>query len=118
MPITIPGGGGTTTNSAETQQTLTDAATVNWDCALGGYAKVTLGGSRTMAAPTNTRNGAVYILEVIQDGTGSRTLTWNAAFVWSGGTAPTLTTTAGKRDFFTFICSNGNLYGIGTTNFA
>ena len=39
---------------------------------------------------------------VIQDGTGSRTLTWNAMFEFKDDTAPTLTTTASKGDLFTF----------------
>jgi hypothetical protein len=34
-------------------QTLTDGATVSWNTALGAFGIVTLGGSRTMAAPTN-----------------------------------------------------------------
>lgn len=99
------------------QQTLTDGATINWDVSVGDYAKVTLGGNRTIANPTNTVNGAFYILEVIQDGTGSRTLTWGSNFVWSSDTAPTLTTTLNKRDFIGFICSNGKLYGNSILNF-
>ncbi len=105
-------------NSAETQQTLTDGATVSWDMNSGGYGVVTLGGNRTIANPTNTRNGAVYVMEIIQDGSGSRILTWSSNFVWAAGTAPTLTTTASKRDFITFVCSNGKLYGNATLNFS
>lgn len=105
-------------NAAETLQTLTDGATINWNCNLGGNAVVTLGGNRTIANPTNTVNGAVYVLELIQDGTGSRTITWGANFIWSGATAPTLTTTANKRDFITFVCRNGKLYGVDVKNFA
>lgn len=101
-----------------TEQTLTDGATINWDISLGQSAIVTLGGNRTIANPTNTVNGGFYVLQVIQDGTGSRTLSWGANFIWPSGTAPTLTTTAGKRDFFGFICSNGKLYGNTVLNFA
>jgi hypothetical protein len=39
-----------TKQQTATLQTLTDAATVNWDCSLGQKAKVTYGGNRTMAA--------------------------------------------------------------------
>ena len=39
---------------------------------------------------------------VIQDGTGSRTLTWNAVFEFASDTAPTLTTTASLGDVFVF----------------
>jgi hypothetical protein len=91
-------------------QTLVDASTINWNTANGIIATVTLGGNRTMAAPTNLRVGT-YILHVIQDGSGSRTLTWNSVFKWTAATAPTLTTTAGRRDIFSFICDGTNLYG-------
>lgn len=100
-------------NSAETQQTLTDQATVTWDMNSGGYAKLTLGGNRTIANPTNTRNGAVYILEIIA---GASTPSWGVNFVWPAATAPTLTAT-GNRDIITFACSNGKLYGVSTLNF-
>jgi hypothetical protein len=92
-------------------QTLTDGATINWDTALGKSAKVTLGGNRTVAAPTNLVSGESYTLSVIQDGTGSRTLTWNAVFKWPGGVAPVLTTTAAARDVFSFTADGSNLYG-------
>ena len=111
-------GNGQWVTLAAIQQTLTDGATINWDVSAGEYAKVTLGGNRTIANPTNTVNGGFYILEIIQDATGSRTLSWGSNFVWSGGTAPTLTTTINKRDFIGFICSNGKLYGNSILNFA
>lgn len=91
-------------------QTLTDGATVNWDTSLGQIATLTLGGNRTMAAPTNLKVQS-YILHVIQDGTGSRTLTWNSVYKWVAGAPPVLTTTAGARDVFSFICDGTNLYG-------
>lgn len=96
--------------AASGMQTLTDAATVAWNAAAGRAAQVTLGGNRTLAAPTNVVNGQTYVLHVIQDGTGTRLLTWNAVFKWPGGTAPTLTATAGKIDVFTFQARGGNLY--------
>jgi hypothetical protein len=91
-------------------QTLTDGATINWNTASGQVATVTLGGNRTIAAPTNLKVGT-YILHVIQDGTGSRTLTWNSVFKWTAGVAPPLTTTANARDVFSFVSDGTNLYG-------
>jgi hypothetical protein len=57
-------------------ETLTDAATVEWDTLGAPYvqAKVTLGGNRTLDIQ-NQVAGAHGVLMVIQDGTGSRTLT-------------------------------------------
>ena len=92
-------------------QTLTDGATINWDAAQGRAAVVTLGGNRTVAAPTHIVDGESYVLHVVQDGTGTRTLTWNAVFHWPAATAPTLTVTAGKIDVFRFDCRGGLLYG-------
>lgn len=84
--------------------TLTDGATIDWNGDSNGQSvKVTLGGNRTMNAPTNINEYAAYVIRVIQDGTGSRTLAWNSAFKFAGGTAPTLTTTASAVDVFTFI---------------
>ena len=55
--------------------TLSDGSTVSWDIADSPVAKVTLGGNRTLAAPSNPVGSGQFIsLLVIQDGTGSRTL--------------------------------------------
>jgi len=90
--------------AAAVPQTLTDQATIAWDMSLGFNAKVTLGGTRTFGAPTNPKQGITYALEVIQDGTGNRTVTWNAAFKWGSAGTPTLSTAAGKRDFVFLYC--------------
>lgn len=81
---------------------LTDAATINWDCESNQVCSVTLAGNRTMAAPTNIVAGAFYSLLIAQDATGSRTLTWNAAFKFTGGVAPTLSLAASAVDHFVF----------------
>ena len=96
--------------AAYKSQTLTDGATVTWNASLGRIATLTLGGNRTMAAPTNLKVGH-YTLTVIQDATGSRTITWNGAFKWPAQTAPTLTTTANARDILTFVSDGTLLYG-------
>ena len=85
-----------------TGSTLTDQATVTWDASTQDVCKLTLGGNRTMAAPTNNTTGQFISILVIQDGTGSRTLTWNAVFEFASDTAPTLTTTASLGDVFVF----------------
>ncbi len=72
------------------------------DIADEDVAKVTLGGNRTLGAASSATTGQFISLLVIQDGTGSRTLTWNAAYEFAADTAPTLTTTAAKGDLFVF----------------
>ena len=93
-----------------TAATLTDQVTIAWDLKAGAIASVTLAGNRTMAAPSNLHNG-VWVLHVIQDGTGSRTITWNAVFKWQQAVAPVLSTGINKRDIMSFICDGTNLYG-------
>ena len=56
-----------------------------------------------MAKPTNPLPWQMIIMAIKQDGTGSRTITWNADYRFSGGTAPTLTTTAAKIDYLGFM---------------
>lgn len=90
--------------------TLTDGATVSWAVGAAQVATVTIAGNRTFGAPTGLVSGAFYSLNVIQDATGSRTITWNAVFKWTGGTAPTLSTAASAKDFFVFRSDGTNLY--------
>jgi len=91
---------------------LTDAATIAWDCSLAQSATVTLGGNRTLGAPTNIVDGFTYQLEVIQDATGGRTLAFNAAYVFPNGTAPTISTTANASTILTFKARGGKLRGV------
>ena len=89
---------------------LTDAATIAWNTATGQTATFTfVSTNRTMGAPTNLKDGAFYALAVIQS-TGLNTLTWNAVFKWANGTAPTLSTAAGAKDYFVFRSDGTNLY--------
>ena len=84
------------------EATLTDGATVTWNASTQQVCKLTLGGNRTISAPTNGATGQFISIAVIQDATGSRTLTWNSAYEFTGDTAPTLTTTVSKADVFVF----------------
>ena len=84
------------------EATLTDASTVTWNSLTQSVAKVTLGANRTMGLASGGVTGAFISILIIQDGSGSRTITWNAAYEFTGDTAPTLTTTASKGDLFVF----------------
>jgi len=89
---------------------LTDAATIAWNAQTAQVATFTfVSSNRTMGAPTNLVNGAFYALAVIQNA-GSNTLTWNSVFKWASGAAPTLSTAAGAKDYFTFRSDGTNLY--------
>jgi hypothetical protein len=77
---------------------LTDGSTITADFALANNFSVTLGGSRTLANPSNLTAGQSGAIWITQDGTGSRTLAYGSYWDFTGGTAPTLTTTAAARD--------------------
>lgn len=94
---------------------LTDGATIAWDASSNAQIyKVTLGGARTLAFPTGITTGQTGSLLIVQDATGSRTLTWPSATSFaaaSGGanTPPTLTTTGGRADLFQFYYTGTQL---------
>lgn len=80
--------------------TLTDGATINWDMSEGNLAKVTLGGDRTLAAPTGLLPGT-YILYIRQDATGGRTLAFDASYLFPDGADTSLSTAANSLDVLT-----------------
>ena len=81
---------------------LTDGATITPDLDDANNFSVTLGGNRTLANPRNCTAGQSGIITITQDGTGSRTLAYGAYWKFSGGTAPTLTTTASAVDVLAY----------------
>ena len=95
------------------EATLTDQATIAWDVSTSPVAKVTLAGNRTLGAGTNAQTGQFVSLLIIQDGTGSRTVTFNAAYEFTEDTAPTLTTTAAKGDLFVFRYNGSKFLEVG-----
>lgn len=79
---------------------LTDGATINTNAALGNHFRVTLGGNRTLANPTNAIDGQKILFEITQDGSGSRTLTLGNKFAFGSDiTELTLSTAINKKDF-------------------
>ncbi len=93
-------------------QILTDAATIAFDVSLGCNAKVTLAGSRTMAAPTNAVAGDGGRITFVQDATGSRIITWNSAWKHPSGTDTVLTTTASAVDTLEWYTPDGTTFHI------
>lgn len=76
--------------------------------------EVTLVGNITSLSFLNppTRQG-IYTVEFVQDATGSRTLAGASSNIkWAGGSAPTLTTTATRRDIFQFRFNGTNYYEV------
>lgn len=89
--------------------TLTDGATITVNMADSNNFTVTLGGARTFAAPTNATAGQSGSIFIVQDGTGGRTITWNTAWRFPGGTVPTLSTGANAVDRVDYIVRGASL---------
>jgi hypothetical protein len=83
-------------------QIVVDGAVQSFDCSSASYFSWTLGASRTATAFSNPPGGARITMEVAQDGTGSRIVTWPSNVSWAAGTAPTLSTAANATDVLTF----------------
>ena len=81
---------------------LTDAASIAIDMGLGNNFAITLAGNRTLSAPTNVTPGQTGYIYVVQDGTGSRTLAFNSAYIFVSGTAPTMSTAANAIDLLVY----------------
>jgi hypothetical protein len=94
--------------------TLTDAATIALDASAGNDFRVTITANRTMGAPTNLADGQSFTIAITQDATGSRTMTWNAAYKFGAAGAPTLTTTANGSDVLAFKAFGGNARYLGS----
>ena len=84
--------------------TLTDAASIVPSFDSGNTFVVTLGGNRTLAAPTSAGIGQSGSIRVIQDATGGRTLSYNSAYQFVSGSAPTMDTSAGAQSILVFSC--------------
>tara|TARA_R110001583_G_scaffold63981_2_gene186517 strand:- start:438 stop:1379 length:942 start_codon:yes stop_codon:yes gene_type:complete len=82
--------------------TVTDAACISVNMALGNNFVVTLAGNRTLKKPANCTVGQGGNIYFIQDGTGSRTLGYNTAWQFVSATVPTLSTGAADVDMLVY----------------
>lgn len=108
----LPKAGGTMTGAfIESVVALTWGATVPVNAALGNHFRLTLAGATAqISAPTNAVDGQKIMFEIIQASGGGDALTWatgSGGFEFgpniNSGSAPTITTTASKRDFIGFV---------------
>ena len=100
--------------------TLTDAATIAVDLSLANNHTVTLGDNRTLGNPTNAEPGQTGSIFIVQDGTGSRTLTpaanWHFA---KGGAHPTFSTAANAVDRIDYIVrTSTSIHCVATFNYS
>jgi len=86
------------------------AGTATVDLSKGNEHRITMPTGNITIAISNPTSGQKFIISTTQDATGSRTVTWFSTIKWAEGSAPTLTTTANKRDIFGFICQTSGNY--------
>lgn len=100
------------TDARYTRNNFTDGGTITLDWSTGNWQFGTLGGNRTIAM-SNGQAGGKYILQVHQDGTGNRTLSYGTEVLWPGGGTTTLSTGSADIDFIAFLCDGTNYFAVG-----
>ena len=93
---TVVGNGAQAYSSPVSVAVVTSA--VSLDFATGNNFTTILNGNVSIANPVNPQPGQSGIIYVLQDGAGSRTMSFNANWEFTGGTAPTSSTDASAVD--------------------
>ena len=83
------------------------AASVTLNPASGQYQAITLTTPTCAVAFTAVTAPWTVVLDIVQDGTGSRQVTWPAAVVWPSNSIPLISTTANSRSQVTFTSTDG-----------
>lgn len=83
--------------------TLSYAATVVPDFSTGFNFSLTMGGNATLNNPTNAKEGQSGVIKIVQDATGSRTMSFGSAWIFGGGTDPSLSTGGGAVDYLFYV---------------
>jgi len=99
----------TVTNYTETAYTANTGTAITVSLTNGTVQILTLTGNATITMPTAAA-GKSFIIILAQDGTGSRTVTWSTVS-WPAATAPTITSTASKKDIYSFFSDGTSWYG-------
>jgi len=77
--------------------------------------ELTLSGNITLANPAELTAGTTGSIFVVQDGTGSRTVSYGSVWDFAAGTAPTMTTTASAVDRIDYIVrSSTKIHAVAT----
>jgi hypothetical protein len=92
--------------------TVQTSATVQ-DVSVATETRINLNGTNGALVFPAAVPGKRFALELRQDTTGGRTVTWPSSVRWPGGVAPTLSFGASRSDFFAFHCPPGAAVWIG-----
>lgn len=97
-------------NSAEVSSTVSiSAGLLTIDLNAATVFNVSLDANITTLTLQNVQSSgrsSSFVLVFTADGT-TRSVTWPASFIWPNGTAPTITSTSGKKDVFVFFTTDG-----------
>ena len=85
------------------------AGAVAIDFEIHGNAKLTLDENATLSAPSNLVDGRAVMLKVVQDATGGRTLSFNAAYDFAGNDS-VVNATASAETWYFFWTDGTNVY--------
>jgi len=94
--------------------TASTDSTINWSS--GNEHRLVLGANITLTF-SNGVTGGRYVLLLVQDSTGSRTVTWPGAVKWGNAGVSTLSTTGSTVDLFTFLFDGTNYFGNASLGF-
>jgi len=88
---------------------ITVAGTTVIDCNASNVFTLAMTANISTLTINNANPGQSINMRLTQDGTGSRTIAWPASFKWTGGSAPVLSTTAGRVDLLvaTYFADTG-----------
>lgn len=87
------------------------AGNVAVDFEAAGNAKLTLDENATLLAPSNLVDGRAIWLKVTQDATGSRTLSFNAAYDFAGNDSA-VNATANAETYYLFWTDGTSVYAL------
>lgn len=97
--------------------TITTTGTATLDCSLSNDFSLTLTGTNATVTMINPSPGQRILLYITQGAASSTINTWTSV-KWAAGSAPTLTTTAGRTDLIElrYNATTGFWYGTSTLN--
>ena len=97
-------------NASPIVHTPVSGNTATLNLTAGKIHDITMPAGNITIAVSNEVNGQIFSIRVLQDGTGSRTVTWFSTIKWADDSAPTLTTDANKADTFIFRVTGTDTY--------
>lgn len=86
------------------------AATATLDAGVANRHQIQMPAGNITIAIENEKVGQEIWLEITQDATGGRTVTWFSTIRWVDGATPVLSTGANKRDTFIIVVTGSGTY--------